>query len=165
VSSAILTERIRQAVTRALEQINGDLERLVDQELDRQLRTLVDERLAARNGHSLQAQPVQTAQLCKTCGERLAPRAAPSAAAAGRVHGPRSPPSRRAIVQPSTRRIPDRRSEILPSQLVRRVGDRYGAVPADKLASWLVRSGFAVTSENGALSPTAAARSLGASLE
>jgi hypothetical protein len=81
------------------------------------------------------------------------------------VHGPRSPPSRRAIVQPSTRRIPDRRSEILPSQLVRRVGDRYGAVPADKLASWLVRSGFAVTSENGALSPTAAARSLGASLE
>jgi hypothetical protein len=70
VSSAILTERIRQAVTRALEQINGDLERLVDQELDRQLRTLVDERLAARNGHSLQAQPVQTAQLCKTCGER-----------------------------------------------------------------------------------------------
>ena len=61
------------------------------------------------------------------------------------------------------RRIPD--AEILPSQLAARVGDRYGSLGAKALASWLVRSGFAVTSENGALSPTAAARSLGASLE
>jgi hypothetical protein len=118
------------------------------QELDRQLRTPVDERLAAPNGNGLQPQSTQAAQLCKSCGER--PRAQGLTVCGRCRESARREDMRRVSVEsPLTRRIPNRPG-VHPFRLLS--AGHHGSVSPRELERWLIASGFA-TSSGGRLTP------------
>jgi hypothetical protein len=124
-----------------------ELAKIVDHELDRQLRTPVDERLAAPNGNGLQPQSTQAAQLCKSWRT-------PSRSRPHRLRPlPRAGTARRrarvSVESPLTRRIPNRPG-VHPFRLLS--AGHHGSVSPRELERWLIASGFA-TSSGGRLTP------------
>jgi hypothetical protein len=149
-----------------------ELERLVDQALERELTQLVEQRLAARNGNGAD-QPVrnsavaETAAATKICAGPYGRALPVSAFEKGRAKCRECPRAehrdreqRRAVEQAAAE--PERPAGITADELARRA-DRYAAACADELERWLLDGQLAKRTPLG-LVPTPLAVELGAGI-
>ena len=165
---AAIDERIHELV----EGHRPELERLVDQALERELAHLVEEGLAARNGNGAHeparnAAIVEAGAATKTCAGPCARTLPVSSFEKGRAkcrecrRAENREREQRRTVEQQAPAEPDRPG-ITADELARRAA-RYGSAQADDVQRWLVGARLA-TVKAGLLRPTAAAVELGAGI-